>query len=169
MRWRPSSAGRVLIRDPLTPLLLTAMHTAPAPNPSAVVRMLDRSLRQFFNTACVRRYGTCLGIERRLDVPNDVYAVDLGANDAQATARFEVEHVGGNVYDVRGGLVDRGVRCFTCALPDAPEPRSAPQLARRVGRFLLAEIERSTGAASLQSASAHTASRSATPDRRVPA
>ena len=125
------------------------MYVSVQPRATDAVRMICRSLDAYFGGECSEVPEVDLSIAN-VDLsptPDDASCtLDLQLGETrQDQARFTVRHVGGNVYDVRGGLVGETARAFTCCLPDADEIPVAPSVGRTIGAFLARELERVVG------------------------
>ena len=114
-----------------------------------------RSLKSALALQCRRRHDVEVTITR-LDQATDDPSIRLrvGCDDQiQLTAQISVSPVGGNVYDI-DCTVEEGPSCqFTYSLPgrSGTALSRAPDLGRRLGAFLLDELERQVGRHYLQS------------------
>ena len=130
------------------------MYNPASPRTGDVTRMVCRSLDVFFRSECAETLGVTISItdvdvsegaekERVEEVPCTI-CLDT-CTDHTYRARFVARHVGGNVYDVQGGLIDGPTETFTCCLPDVNEVPVAPSVGRSIGAFLARELQRVTG------------------------
>lgn len=56
-------------------------------------------------------------------------------------ARFTIDHVGGNVFEVAGGLEGQPIERFSCCLSESPSEEMLVSIEETIGEFLLAEIQ----------------------------
>jgi len=122
--------------------------TPPVPL-SQLANVLAANFEAVFEGLCVHRYGSPLSLERVDPAPTPTTArFCLHSTDLPGLhVDFEVRHVGGNMYDVQGTIVNGPSRAFTYSLPDSGSrflPR-APRLAGEVAAFLLDALERQVG------------------------
>lgn len=114
-----------------------------------VVDVLYRSLETALIRQCAQRYGVGVAL-RPARVSEDGTTMQLQIlcrGRVRETVQLEVNHVGGNVYDVicavEGGDSRQFVYCISANDGDAlPQ---APTLGRRVATFVLEELEKQLG------------------------
>jgi hypothetical protein len=131
------------------------MTMTPSLSPQQIADVLANNLSLVFDRLCEHRYGGPLSL-RRIALPDDASATArfrlhrTGLPDLRVD--FEIQHVGGNVYDVQGRIEDGPSRTFTYSLPaTAPvHTARAPHLAHNVAAFLLDALERRVGSTLLQ-------------------
>lgn len=123
--------------------------TLPAPL-RQIADVLATNLEIVFDGLCVHRYGGPISLER-IEPPDSSFPTARfrlhRADLPELRVDFEIRHVGGNVYDVKGLIDDGPSRTFTYCLPE-PVPQAiprAPRLAREVSAFLLDALERRLG------------------------
>lgn len=126
--------------------------------PSSVRRIPDvvyRSLETSLTLQGRRRHGVDAALERvdpaSTDQPMQIRVGD--EDQLQMAARIRVSHVGNNVYDVRCTVEEGPSRRFTYSLPERAGTvlSRAPCLGRKLGTFLLDELEREIGRRHLRS------------------
>jgi hypothetical protein len=119
--------------------------TTPAPPPQ-IADVLATNLEIVFEGLCEHRYGGPISLERVAPHSTTARFRLYRAGLPELRADFEIRHVGGNVYDVRGTIDDGPSQTFTYSLPEPPPDRPrAPRLAHDVAAFLLDALERRVG------------------------
>jgi len=148
----PRVAEAFLLRSryiPTGPNPPTAMYVSVQPRATDAARMIRQSLDAYFEGECseVPEVDLLIADVDLSPAPDDASCtLTLRVGQArQDRAHFTVQHVGGNVYDVRGGLEGETQRAFTCCLPDTGSIPVAPSVGRAIGSFLARELERVVG------------------------
>lgn len=123
---------------------------------SHIAKVLADRLTATLPSLCMQRYGGPV-LRFRVVVPEDapstlhVHARRRQSDVSSLEAECTVQHVGGNVYDVRAVIEGGPTVSFAYCLPD-PAPVLAletPHLARQTATVLLDALERRVGHALL--------------------
>lgn len=139
-----------------SPIPNGAMLSDSHPPSDKAAEILQESLIYYFKTECPHQHGTYIPIE-----DTTVYSgheTGTGCimefrlpHSLSVTAELTIDHTGGNVWRVSGGLEDRPEKQFTHCTP----PRSSKgdaTLGKTIGEFLLAEMHCVLGEYVLQQA-----------------
>jgi hypothetical protein len=121
------------------------------PEPSSqIAGILANTLRSVLPELCVQRYGLALPFDCAPVPDGSSWTVRVQIGNAEAprlTARFNIRHVGGNMYDVRADVEDGPSTSFCYCLSET-EPLlvpKVPHLAWQGAAFLLDTLERRVG------------------------
>lgn len=130
----------------------TASDLSPISRSVPVSRILDaacRSVETALAALCRQRHDATVTVSRRdRDSLDQRVQLRLGCNDhITMDAQIRVRHVGGNVYDVQCSVEGGPSRQLTYSRPGSgdPSPSRTPELGRKLGTFLLNELERQIG------------------------
>ena len=117
------------------------------PSARQVVSTLHHSLDAALARKCNRRYDAAGVLEVDWETAEGKTMELHVPGRAPLPVQFEVEHAGGNVYDVTCALGDGAPRRFVhCSVPDARPASSRPtEVGRKVATFLLNELEARVG------------------------
>lgn len=125
----------------------TSYRPTPTPSDRATQQLQDELLH-FFNVTCPDRHD--------VRIPVSSPETSGGPDGGDGLLRFELpglppvdahvtaHHVGGNVYEISGGLEGRPAETFSCCLSSSPCFRSCVE--RTIGAFLLMELKCFVGA-----------------------
>ena len=114
-----------------------------------IAEVVHRSLKRALKDQCAGRYAEDVRL-RRLDRASARQLMRLQI-ECQGRIRMPVgiaaTHVGGNVYDIECSVQEGPSRQFSYSLPGASGVAllQAPCLGRKLGTFLLGELERRLG------------------------
>ena len=132
------------------------MSTASVPYPpnraipaSCILDAVCRSVETALAALCRRRHEATVTVSRLdRDSPDQPVRLRIGCKEPiTMDAQIRVRHVGGNVYDVRCSVEDGPSRQFTYSRPGrgGTALSRTPELGRKLGTFLLNELERQVG------------------------
>lgn len=110
---------------------------------------LRKCLLHYFTTVCPERYG----IQIPVDNPESQASAEVDCvlrfnlPDPLATsAHFSIEHIGGNVFEIIGGLEGHPSERFSCCVAQPPSEDDLAALGETIGEYLLAKIQEDVGA-----------------------
>lgn len=118
-----------------------------------IADVVYRSFRRALIDRCDDRHGQDVTMERSTTARSTRVRLQCPGQEA-LTARLAVQHVGGNVYDIRCTIEGGPSRTFVYSLSGEPESDAplarVPRLGREIARFALDALEQSLGCQGLR-------------------